>query len=84
MIPLSDYKKIKNRICATTNCNNPVISRIIFSLGFSAGFCTQCSDRLVTEGLGIREQKNDAIDVIEHSTSLAFHTSNSEVSKVDV
>jgi hypothetical protein len=56
-------KKIKNTICGKSNCSRDAETRVIFQLGFSAGFCTKCADDIMEQGLGIRDAdlKNELV-----------------------
>ena len=78
MTSIINYKKINNKTCAATACGNVVFSRIFFSLAFSAGFCSRCSEQLIREGLGVKEQKNHAIVEVEEPASIAIGTSTLE------
>lgn len=78
MTILSEEKIISNKICAQKQCKRPVDFRIKFSLGFSAGFCSRCGEQLIREGLGVKEQKNNAKDEVGEPASISKGTATSE------
>jgi hypothetical protein len=47
-------KEIGNTICGKSNCSRQTTTKILFSLGFSAGFCSKCADNIIQQGLGIK------------------------------
>jgi hypothetical protein len=55
IITKSKIKEVKNLLCGISGCTNPVEKKIVFQLGFSAGFCSNCGNELMKEGLGIDE-----------------------------
>jgi hypothetical protein len=42
---------VGNRICGSNNCNREAKRKVEFGLGFSAGFCNDCADDLMRQGL---------------------------------
>ncbi len=84
MASIINYKRINNKTCAATTSSNPVFFRIVFPLGFSAWFCSRCSEQLIREGLRVKEQKNNAIDKVVEPAPIAIGTTTSEDSKEDV
>jgi hypothetical protein len=45
-------KSIKNLVCGFNECNKPSTRKIVFRFGFSAGFCNECAELLIRQGLG--------------------------------
>lgn len=44
-------KIVNNSVCGTEGCTKPVRENLVLALGFSAGFCEQCANRLKSQGL---------------------------------
>jgi hypothetical protein len=42
---------VRNPVCGGNGCNRDVKKRVDFELGFSAGFCEDCAERLKQQGL---------------------------------
>lgn len=49
---VKQQKSIKNPVCGLEGCAKPSMRKIVFHLGFSAGFCNDCAKLLVEQGLG--------------------------------
>jgi hypothetical protein len=45
---------VGNRICGSNGCNKDAKRKVDFELGFSAGFCKNCAERLQQQGLTIK------------------------------
>jgi hypothetical protein len=52
----SSNKVISNEVCASIGCQRYSTTRIKFSIGFSANFCSQCAADLIRDGLGTNEE----------------------------
>jgi hypothetical protein len=50
-------KQINNLVCGMDGCNKPVKEKVVLALGFSAGFCEHCANRLISQGLTIRAKE---------------------------
>jgi hypothetical protein len=46
-------KPVDNFICGMDGCTRPAKEKAVFSLGFSAGFCEHCANRLRNKGIDI-------------------------------
>jgi hypothetical protein len=44
-------KIINNSVCGVAGCIRPVKEKVVFALGFSAGFCEDCAKKLKSQGL---------------------------------
>ena len=47
-------KEMGNTTCGKSNCSRQTTTKILFPLGFSAGFCSKCADNIIQQGLGIK------------------------------
>ena len=45
---------VGNRTCGTKGCNKAAKIKVDFELGFSAGFCKDCAERLKQQRLAIK------------------------------
>lgn len=45
---------VGNQICGSNGCEKEANRKVEFGLGFSAGFCKDCADDLMHQGLTIR------------------------------
>jgi Arc/MetJ-type ribon-helix-helix transcriptional regulator len=62
MTTINNFKKIKNDICGRHGCSKEATRQIIFPLGFSAGFCSQCAEELVQDKIGVENSRNIIIE----------------------
>jgi hypothetical protein len=45
---------VGNPVCGSNGCNKAVKTMVDFELGFSAGFCKDCVERLKQQGLAFK------------------------------
>ena len=45
---------VGNPVCGSNGCNKAVEAKVDFELGFSAGFCKGCAERLKQQGLTVK------------------------------
>jgi hypothetical protein len=66
MDTVNDIREVRNTSCGKNKCNKQATIRIIFALGFSANFCTECAEELIQEGAGTEKQHlNKEIKALE-------------------
>lgn len=66
-----EIKEITNTVCGKKNCSIQATTKIIFPLGFSAGFCNKCADDIVHLGIGTRSDLKNDLALAEVESQLA-------------
>jgi hypothetical protein len=56
MDTINDIKEVRNTFCGKNKCKRQATIKIIFPLGFSAGFCAECAEELIKEGVGAEKR----------------------------
>jgi hypothetical protein len=54
-------KVISNEVCASIGCQSFSATSIIFPIGFSANFCSQCAAELIRDGLGTSKESKEKL-----------------------
>jgi hypothetical protein len=47
-----ETRRVENEQCAACDCYRLATRKIVFELGFSAGFCESCSEDLIAKKIG--------------------------------
>jgi hypothetical protein len=72
---------VENHICGANGCNKPANKKVLFSLGFSANFCTEHAEELIQEGIGTEKQylnkEMKALELVGRPAANAIHNTQS-------
>jgi len=70
-------RQVKNKECAACSCKSLATRKIVFELGFSAGFCDTCSDDLITKKIGRVEDTHIISLLLESEVSKGLNIESS-------
>jgi len=80
---LSNNKIISNGVCASIGCQMFSTTRIKFSIGFSANFCSPCAADLIRDGVGTNEetrvkppQTDSGVETLDQSAMVDTRTAS--------
>jgi hypothetical protein len=81
MDTINDIKEVRNTFCGKSKCRRQATIKIIFPLGFSAGFCAECAEELIKDGVGVEKRhlnkEMKALELVEGPGANAIQNTKS-------